>query len=267
MGLDSPSGRGHARSAFTLIELLVVISIVALLISLLLPAIGRARQQADTLMCLSNLRQLGVAVAAYGTDYRLQAFNHWGAGRQNTWNRQIVMDGYLPGIGKLDPANEYDLLEPDNPIAAFLCPTAQGQAFLNIFNPVHTISYNMNGYPMNGLPWPNTSPAYRDLGHPGNQPASHVEDPSGTYLLYDMNPLQMHEWDAPWPRADTRRENMNGDEFVVRYHQGGGNFLFADSHGESIAYDNVELSYGTYFITNPSGAPFGSGAWSIYAGD
>ena len=54
-----------ARRGFTLIELLVVISIIALLISLLLPALGKARGAARASVCLSNLRQTGLANAMY----------------------------------------------------------------------------------------------------------------------------------------------------------------------------------------------------------
>lgn len=109
------------RRGFTLIELLVVISIIALLIAILLPALGAARQSAQTMQCLSNQRQMGTAFAAYTIEYRdelpygfysIQQSN--GSFKQADW--AVTISGYLTAeLGTYQNGTE------PNPV--FACPS------------------------------------------------------------------------------------------------------------------------------------------------
>ena len=68
--LIEPSVVKQGKSpGFTLIELLVVISIIALLIALVLPALGQARHKTPVVQCMSNLKQIGIGLGIYVADY------------------------------------------------------------------------------------------------------------------------------------------------------------------------------------------------------
>lgn len=250
------AGRG-----FTLIELLIVISIIALLISILLPSLGKARKTARNVVCQNNLRQLGIAITGYldnqGTDPQ---FLNLQAGPAS-----VPTPGVYWQVGVVDQLQEF-LGYAGN--APFDCPAATG--FSSVRFP-QNITYLQSGGRLFSKPFPNIG---------GNQPVTQYTEywfndsevpPSsglaGTTFLYPygvskqkMRLLKFPQFvvwsmDAldEFPRHQVRpnvnRNLSNFGDIAARDLNGASNMLFGDQSVRVKTYVEYQEQ------SDPAGAP------------
>jgi prepilin-type N-terminal cleavage/methylation domain-containing protein/prepilin-type processing-associated H-X9-DG protein len=193
--------KAEARRGFTLVELLVVVGIIALMISLLLPALGKARDSARQTACATNLRQVSLAMLMYIGDHegRLpRAYS--GVGGTYAWHSLLVGKKYLkvptPTV-MVPPAPPDEDFTLENDIRSILmCPETQQGARTHWGWPVQT--YTNSSY---RIPW-----RYEDTnGYPGYE-TSLIVDTS-----YTINAAQ-----GDWTSIGVR----SGNPFLAQYGSG-----------------------------------------------
>lgn len=208
-----------AFRGFTLIELLVVISIIALLISILLPSLRNAREAARGALCLSNQRQASFAAMAYAVDHDAAFANHLGEG---PWARLLIDSGYVEE-GAFDALN---------------CPTQPGPETTDYRETYGAVWYHV----YDRVPWVEAAGGEPWKSGWTNQVMlmTRVENPSKTALFADTFKRGLAEgfWDCEYYWFQRKRFDSNTG--LHQRHNGATNFAAVDGHAEATVLKSGE---------------------------
>ncbi|HEV8541474.1 MAG TPA: type II secretion system protein [Verrucomicrobiae bacterium] len=234
--------RNRIRSAgFTLIELLVVIAIIAILATLLLPALSRAKAQGQGAYCMNNSRQLMLAWIQYAGDYNDTLVNNHGI--QETWksrdswaNNVMTWDLspdntnqiYITGA-KLSPYTAKSLTVYKCPADKTLTPEQMAAGWDKRLR-----SYSMNAFVGNPGDLLQGADNYLSPGYKQFLKLGDFDQAANTFVTLDEHPDSINDgmiWNDPnWTQASA------WSDLPASYHNGAAGFSFADGHAEIHAW-------------------------------
>jgi prepilin-type N-terminal cleavage/methylation domain-containing protein/prepilin-type processing-associated H-X9-DG protein len=238
-----------SRAAFTLIELLVVVAIIAVLVAVLLPALGAAREQAKTTRCKSNYRQIGMAVTMYTSAFQDTLPNSDDNGQWYNWSFKLVQAGFAEAVGQpyrgfpiyggVDHFKGILEAAPGEVKTMFHCPNLSMADLADSGNVTYVNAYGSPQGVMGEAYWPDWKPHYifsrlsmfprvdytiaaydgTSLAYGSNNVAKWGQLPVGPIWCTAM-------WDQPL-------------RFVSTRHGGKCDCLFLDGHAELVRLEEI----------------------------